>query len=393
MDTNSQADKPGNRTHSDSSNRFDMMEWAGAFGDLSTLIPFVAGYVGILKMDPTGILFAFGAVMVIFGVYYKTPIPVQPMKAIGAIAITQAAHAAVITPITVVSASLATGAIWLLVGVTGAANWIDSLVPRSVATGIVLGLGISFMIQGAEMMVHQWVIATIGFLGTLPIVTSRRYPAMFLLLLFGGIYSIFINPELVHQLISHSIEIHAPVFVLQDISWSNFLTGFVFLSIPQLPLTLGNAVVAIRDENNRLFPQRPVTDKVLTISTGLMNIFGSIVGGVPMCHGAGGMAGHVVFGARTGGSIIILGTILLSLSLFFSGSIDLLLHLFPAGILGVMLFFSGAQLASGSFKCNRYKSDHIIIFMTAAFSLWNIGLAFIIGIVGAHLVKRGKLKL
>jgi hypothetical protein len=79
-------------------NRFDRMEWAGAFGDLGTLIPFVVAYISVVKVDPFGVLFSFGAAMVICGSYYKTPFPVQPMKAAGAVAGTQAAQTAVITP-------------------------------------------------------------------------------------------------------------------------------------------------------------------------------------------------------------------------------------------------------------------------------------------------------
>jgi Molybdate transporter of MFS superfamily len=78
-------------------NRFDRMEWAGAFGDLGTLIPFVFDYIAVLKIDPFEILFSFGAALPICGIYYKTPFPVQPMKAIGAVAATQAAQTAVIT--------------------------------------------------------------------------------------------------------------------------------------------------------------------------------------------------------------------------------------------------------------------------------------------------------
>ena len=78
-----------------------------------------------------------------------------------------------------------------------------------------------------------------------------------------------------------------------------------------MPLTLGNAVIAITEENNRLFPDRPVNEGRIATSTGLMNIFSAGVGGVPMCHGAGGMAGHVQFGARTGGALVILGVVLL----------------------------------------------------------------------------------
>src|ERR1019366_9759766 len=78
-------------------NRYDRMEWAGAFGDLGTLIPFVAAYVGVLKLDPFGVLLAFGASMVVCGLYYRTPFPVQPMKAIGAVAALQAVHTATVT--------------------------------------------------------------------------------------------------------------------------------------------------------------------------------------------------------------------------------------------------------------------------------------------------------
>ncbi len=73
-------------------NRFDRMEWAGAFGDLGTLIPFVVAYLSMLKPRPVGVLFTFGLAMVVAGLIYRTPFPVQPMKAVGAIATTQAAQ-------------------------------------------------------------------------------------------------------------------------------------------------------------------------------------------------------------------------------------------------------------------------------------------------------------
>src|SRR5690606_24757871 len=97
-------------------NRYNRMEVAGAFGDLGTLIPFVVAYIGVLKMDPFGILLAFGVSMIVCGFLYGTPMPVQPMKAAGAIATTQAAQTLVITPAMVWGASLVTGAIWLILG-------------------------------------------------------------------------------------------------------------------------------------------------------------------------------------------------------------------------------------------------------------------------------------
>src|SRR5271156_1256168 len=133
-------------------NRFDRMEGAGAFGDLGTLLPFVVAYLAALKMDPFGILFSFGVAMVTCGLYYRTPFPVQPMKAIGAVAATQAAQTATITQATVYGADVASGVVWLILGLTGAANLVARWVPRYVVIGIVLGLGMGFMLEGIRMM-------------------------------------------------------------------------------------------------------------------------------------------------------------------------------------------------------------------------------------------------
>jgi MFS superfamily sulfate permease-like transporter len=374
-------------------NRFDRMEWAGAFGDLGTLIPFVVAYIAVLKIDPFGILFSFGAAMLICGLYYKTPFPVQPMKAIGAVAATQAAQTAVITQGAVYSAGLVTGAIWLILGLTGAATRIAKLVPRFVVTGIVLGLGLSFMLEGIRMMNADWLISAIGLGGTLLLLTNRVIPAMFLLLLFGAVCAVVQNHAALATLHAVKFEFHVPEMSFARITWYDFVVGATLLALPQLPLTLGNAVIAITEENNRLFPDRSVTERCVSISTGLMNLGGAAVGGVPMCHGAGGMAGHVAFGARTGGAPIILGVILLSLAFCFSRSIGALFEMFPHAVLGVILFLTGAQLALGSCDFSKNKVERFITLAVAAFAMWNVGLAFIVGIALAYSAKRGLLRL
>jgi MFS superfamily sulfate permease-like transporter len=374
-------------------NRFDRMEWAGAFGDLGTLVPFVIAYIAVLKMDPFGILFAFGAAQLICGLYYKTPFPVQPMKALGAAAVTQAAQTAVITQATVYSAGLVTGAIWLILGLSGAATRVAKLVPRFVVIGIVLGLGLGFMSEGIKLMSTEWLIAAIGLLGTLLLLTNRAIPAMFLLLLFGALWGVIQDPAVAHALSGVRVQFRLPGFAPAAISWHDLWVGTLFLALPQLPLTLGNAIIAIREENNRLFPDRPVTDAQVATSTGLMNLAGSAVGGVPMCHGAGGMAGHVAFGARTGGAPIILGAILLALAFCFSGSIEAILNVFPKAVLGVILFLTGAQLSLGSCDFSKNKVERFITLATAAFAMWNVGLAFVVGIALALVAKRGLLRL
>jgi predicted benzoate:H+ symporter BenE len=376
-----------------SRNRFDRMEWAGAFGDLGTLIPFVVAYIGVLKINPFGVLFAFGSALLLCGLYYKTPFPVQPMKAIGAAAATQAAQTAVITQSTVFSAGLVTGVIWLILGITGSATKIAKLVPRPIVIGIVLGLGLSFMLEGIKMMRAGWVLAAIGLVGTLLLLTNRAIPAMFLLLLFGAACGIIQDPSIAHALSGVKFELHTPHLVLGSLTWHDFAVGALVLALPQVPLTLGNALIAIREENNRLFPDRPVTERAVATSTGLMNLAGAAVGGVPMCHGAGGMAGHVAFGARTGGAPIILGVVLLVLAFGFSGSIETLFGVFPRAILGVILFLTGAQLALGSCDFSKDKGERFVTLTTAAFAMWNVGLAFVVGITLATLAKRGLLRL
>ncbi|RYF41705.1 MAG: sulfate transporter [Comamonadaceae bacterium] len=369
------------------------MEWAGAFGDLGTLIPFVAAYVGVLKLDPFGVLFAFGVAMLACGLYYKTPFPVQPMKAIGAVAALQAVQTAVVTPAAVYSAALATGVIWLVLGLTGWVSRIARWVPPAVVIGIVLGLGFGFMLQGVKMMQGDWLIAAIAAGGTLLLMGNRRIPAMFVLLAFGAVVGALRNPQLLTGLAGVSAGFRPPQFSLMDLSWNQFWVGLVLLALPQVPLTLGNAVIAIRKENNRLFPQRPVTEDGVAVSTGLMNMFSSAVGGIPMCHGAGGMASHVAFGARTGGSVVILGSLLLVLALFFSSAIELLFQLFPGAVLGVILFIAGLQLALGSSVLPADRGDRIVLLACAALCMWNVGVGFVAGIALHGLLRRGWLRL
>lgn len=374
-------------------NRFDRMEWAGAFGDLGTLIPFVVAYLSVLKMDPFGVLFAFGAAMLACGFYYRTPMPVQPMKAIGAVAATQAAQSMVITPAAVYAGGLVTGLLWLLLGLTGTAQRVARIVPRPVIVGIVLGLGMGFMLEGIRMMSGGWLVAAIALAGTLLLLTNRTVPAMFLVLVFGAVIGAFQDPGALRMLVAAPVELRLPSFALSQLTWNDLFIGAVFLALPQLPLTLGNAIIGVREENNRLFPDRPVSERKLAVSTGMMNLAGAAAGGVPMCHGAGGMAGHVAFGARTGGALVILGACLLVLAFFFSGSVVALFSLFPGAILGVILFITGAQLALGSCDFSRDKGERLATLATAAFAIWNVGLAFVVGFLLCAAFRRGLLRL
>jgi predicted benzoate:H+ symporter BenE len=379
---------------STSRNRFDRQEWAGAFGDIGTLIPFVVAYITLLDMNPLGVLFAFGLAKIACGLYYRTPFPVQPMKASGAIATTQAAQTITITPDMVYGAGLATGMVWLLLGITGLTRRVASLVGRPVAQGIILGLGFSFMLEGIKMMAQNWLIGSIALAGTLLFLTNKKLPAMLLLLVFGGATALMQTPALADELRAIDFHLQLPQWSLGTLTWQDFLLGAFFVALPQVPLTLSNAIIAITEENNSLFPDRRVTEKGVSISTGIMNLLAPAVGGVPMCHGAGGMAGHTAFGARTGGAMIILGSIIVLLALFSGDSIHVIFKMFPSPVLGVILFVTGAQLALGTCAAKGFgKKENFAMLVTAAFGLWNIGIGFVVGMLLHHALQRGIVKL
>lgn len=372
-------------------NRYDRLEWAGAFGDLGTLLPFVIAYLSVMKLDAFGVLFGFGASMMVCGWVYKTPFPVQPMKAAGAVATAQAAQSAVITPGAVYGAGLVTGLIWLVLGSTGLAQRITRWISRPVGQGVVLGLGMAFMWQGTRLMADEWILASVGLPVALLLAKSRRVPGIFVLLLLGIAWTAVQQPALLHELRDIRPVLRAPTWAWPAIGWNDIVLGTLFLALPQVPLTLGNAIIGIREENNRLFPDRPVTDRQVAVSTGLMNVFGSAVGGVPMCHGAGGMAGHVAFGARTGGSLVILGGLLLVLAIGFSGSVVALLGVVPPAVLGTILFMTGVQLAAGQFdqgRQGRQGQETTVLLVTAGLSMWNVGIGFGVGLLLQVLLLR-----
>ena len=197
------------------------------------------------------------------------------------------------------------------------------------------------------------------------------------------------EPALMRELGALKPEFKIPSLAWGTLTMGDLWTGFILLALPQLPLTFGNAYLSITEENNRLFPDRPVTERSVAFSTGLMNLGASLLGGIPMCHGAGGMAGHVRFGARTGGSSIILGGILLCAGLFLSASIDTVFKMFPQNVLGVILFLAGLQLALGSRDPGAEKTDRFVVLATAAFAIWNVGAAVLFGILAHHASRRG----
>ena len=371
-------------------NDYNRMEFAGAFGDLGTLIPFVVGYITLNKMDPLGILVSFGLFKIFVGLYFRTPVPIQPMKAIGGMAIS---HAGTITPGMIWGSGIFTGLFWLLMGTTGAITWIERVTTKPVVRGIMLGLGLSFIMEGLGMMKGQPLLAIGGVAIILLLLTNRRLPAMLVLVGYGIVVALIQKPDLAIELSRLSIRFRWPEWTLGQISWKELLSGFVILGLPQAPLTLGNAIIGTVVENNAYFPDRKVTAKAISIDHGVMNLISTCLGGIPMCHGAGGMAGHIRFGARTGGALVILGVIVLLTGLFLSDSVALLFQVFPRPILGVILFFAGVELALVVQDIRLQKQNLFVLLITAGTAMWNMGIAYLAGLLLYYGLQRRWIKI
>jgi MFS superfamily sulfate permease-like transporter len=307
------------------------------------------------------------------------------MKAIGGMAI---AHAGSITPGMIWGSGIFTGFFWLLMGITGAITWIEKITTKPVVRGIMLGLGLSFVVEGLSMMKGAPWIAVGGVIITLLLLNSKRFPAMLCLLAYGIVVAFIQKPELMGELSNLSIRFRLPELTFGQISWKELLSGFVILGLPQAPLTLGNAIIGTVAENNQYFPDRKVTAKTISLDHGVMNLISACIGGVPLCHGAGGMAGHIRFGARTGGALVILGLIVLLTGLFLSESVSLLFQVFPRPILGVILFFAGVELALVVRDIKLKKQNLFVLVVTTGTAMWNMGVAYLAGLILYYSLQR-----
>jgi hypothetical protein len=366
-------------------NRYNLQELAGAFGDLGTLIPFVVGYITIGGLDPAGILVAFGVFKIWAGLYFKTPVPIQPMKAIGTAAIT---HAGAITPGAIFASGLFTGVAWGMMGLSGAVSWMARITRRPVVQGIVLGLGLGFVLEGLKMMRGDLVLAAVAGVLTLLLLSYPRVPAMLALLAVGAGVAVARDPGVLADLGAMSLHFRLPASGLTQIGWTDLAVGVLVLGLPQLPLTLGNAIIATVEENNAHFPDRPITVKAVAMDHAALNLVGTALGGVPMCHGAGGMAGHIRFGAKTGGALVILGGLVLFVGLFLADSVATLFKVFPPAILGVILLFGGLELAANVKGNSADRQERYILYLTAGLAMWNMGVAYLVGLLLAFACER-----
>ena len=269
-----------------------MGELSGSIGDLGTFLPYIIGAITIGGLDTTGVLFTFGIMYIVTGWYYRIPIPVQPMKVMGAAILVHQLTAGEIA-----AAGLLMGITLLFLAISGLVEKLAQLTPQSVTAGIQVGLGISLAILGVKFIQDDLTLGLIIALGMLFLFSFKKLPVAIIAVVGGTILAFLLHPELSFPRLSAGF--YLPNFTFPE--WKDFGRGFTLAYLPQLPLTLTNAVLVTVALAHNLFPNESsrVNEKNLCISLGLGNLIAMPLGGFPMCHGSGGLAAHYRFGART----------------------------------------------------------------------------------------------
>ena len=361
--------------------KFNLKEFGGALGDWGTLIPFVIGYVSIVGLNPAGVFLCLGITNIILGIKFNLPLPVQPQKTIGTIALSQPQPW---SPNLVISTGFGTGIIWALLGFTKLLDKIVRKVPQVVVRGIQLGLGLILGWTALQLIGNDILLGIISISVIIVLFKFKRIPSSIVLVALGIILIIWNQ-----SIILSDIQFKLPIFTFQIPQWENIIWGMLFAGIAQLFLTLTNVMIATVSLIKELFPEKDeeVTASDLALNMGLMNIFTPFLGGIPLCHGSGGLASQYAFGARTGGSMILEGLLEIFLGLFLSDTLFLIFTAFPEAILGAMLIYTAFLLAKISFKDYSLKTVPIIITSAVLCLIFNITVGFVVGLVLYYIFK------
>jgi len=370
-----------------SSLQFDRNELAGAIGDLGTFIPLVTALIIWNGLDPKGIFFSFGLLYIYTALVFRVPIAVQPMKAIAAIMVTEA-----LQPSSLFGAGILIGVVFMILAFSGAVNLINRVTPRSVVRGIQLGLGFNLILIAFMFMqrdyINGWILSIVGVIAVLALFKSKKFPPALALLVIGVGLSVF--DGFPFEVFANHLRFDFPI--VSAPANIDFVQAGLVLVIPQIPLTIGNAILATSLLCQDYFPKRKdISIRRLTLSHGIMNLISALLGGIPVCHGAGGLASHHRFGARTGGALVIIGVFMLALGLFYSNAVVQILSLFPFAILGVLLFFSGLELTLTIRDESLSKSDLFVALFVAALSIavqYGYALGLVGGVVLAYLIRK-----
>ena len=392
--------------------RFNRMELAGSLGDLGTILPLSIGMILINGLNPLGLYLCVGLFYVFSGLYFKVTNSVEPMKVIGAYAIATGISAGQIQ-----ASSLWIFLCLLVIGGTGIITLIGRYIPKPVIRGVQLSTGVLLVTQGVKLMLGTSKFQALrqaaepylniqslgpiplglvigGILGvlTLILLDNKRLPAAIVVVGAGVLTGIFLGTG--EGLGKMQLGFYLPRLLPFGFPSAGDLTfALLVLVLPQIPMTLGNAVMANADLSIQYFPQhgKRVTYRALCISMALANLASFFLGGMPMCHGAGGLASRYRFGARTGGSNLIIGAIFIVLALLLGENLMGIIYLLPMSALGILLIFAGAQLSLTLLDMKTRKEMFLPILVVGITLASNLAAGFLVGIAVAYALKSEKL--
>jgi predicted benzoate:H+ symporter BenE len=341
--------------------RFDLQETSGAVGDLGTLLPLMLGTIAVVGLAPLPVVLGFAISYISTALWYRLPIPVQPMKAVAAVLLTVE-----MSPESLAASGIMIGAILMLLGATGVIDRVGRLVPQSVLAGLQLGLGIrlSFVAFGLIGTAPMLGLALVLLIAAL---LRRRLPAAAIAVAFallaGWVFDLAPLPL-------GKTSWTAPMMVGLP-SWDEIRQSLAVFVLPQLALTVTNAILLTALVTGDYFGEaaRHVTPRRLSISSGLANLLLTPFGALPMCHGAGGVAAHHRFGARSGGAPLMLGVALLAVALSPGGVGLAMLAAIPAAGLGALLLVASFELGASRRLFHCKPSCHPVIAATAGATL------------------------
>ena len=377
--------------HQNLQNRFGRNEWSGAIGDLGTLLPLTFALIVFNGFSSALIFFLVGLIYFITGWFYRVPVSVQPLKAMSVIAIAQG-----FSPQFLATTSVLYGMLLVFLSFSGLIRWLQKWFSAALVRGIQLGIGLILTQKALELVLKKGFLLhienvslilnfslLIGFLLLIWWFQIRKDVPIALLLIFISILgSVLFNFKIPLQTGQRlNLQIFIPNFSL----WKEAL---IFLIIPQLPLTLGNAVYAASDTCHALWPRQSkrVTPTRLAFSIGISDVFIGLFGGFPICHGAGGIGAHAQFGAKTGGATMIIGSILLIIALV--PPLNRFIFLIPVPLLAAMLIFVGYRMIMLLGRMQSWPQLIVAIVVgIAAFATHNLTVALLSGILLENIFK------
>jgi MFS superfamily sulfate permease-like transporter len=368
--------------------RFDRHELAGAFGDIGTDLPLLVGLIAFCNQDAASVCIVFGVLQIATGLLYGIPMPVQPLKAMATIMLVQ--H---YSPGTLAGGGLVIGVVMLILAATRTLDWIARVVPLAVVRGIQLGLGLILarLALGDYVKadgVRGYVLAAVSLIALLMLRRQRRVPGPLVVIALGAVYALLFSFD--SQPWGGLVGLRLPVLTIP--TTDEIARGALLLALPQLALSLGNSVLATSQATRDLYPERSVGVRKIGFTYGLMNMIGPLFGGVPACHGCGGLAGFHAFGARTGGAPILYGGMFVLLGLVFAPGFATVVRVFPMPVLGVVLLFEAVSLMA---LVADVAADRIQLWIALLVGAAVIGLpnGYVVGLLAgtmlAYAIRRG----